>query len=123
MKFLKDNKIKYDSSNNKSWRLKNEKQVLKTKFGHCYDTSYCAWKHFRKQKLESFRVFIANAKEATDEMIDQLSKHICPRDLSFWNTHTFTVVHDNDDWIWFEYSWYDERGCYKYKTFDYIRSL
>lgn len=103
------------------WKLKNEKEVMKYKCGNCYDTSYCAWKHFKG----SFRIWMTELESITNEEIENLKKGNIPPTLNIGATHCICVYVDtswhglhSSSYVWWEYSWKQHRGIHKYKSLD-----
>ena len=119
VKFLEENGIEYDTDV-ETWKLKNEKQLLLRRSGNCYDTSYCAWKHFNG----SMRIWIAEVKNLTKSNLRSLKKGIVPEDIQIGATHCICVyidtswrgLHSNTSYVWWEYTWDSYRGIHKYNS-------
>ena len=121
IKFLEDNNVDYDAKEN-DWHLKNERDMIRLKNGNSYDTSYCAWKHFKG----SFRIWMIELHSLTDSELSSITKGIIPDSIKSEKTHCICVymdtswrgLHNNNTYIWWEYSWKAHRGVHKYKSLD-----
>ena len=116
IKFLDSHNITYEEEHQPdNWYLKNEKMLLKKGEGQCYDTSYCAWKHFPG----SFRIWMIELNHLTDEDIDAYKqKKYANTNQKGGMTHTICVYKENDKFVWWEYSWKNYRGVHRYSTLD-----
>lgn len=77
--------------------LQSYKDMLKTKTGVCFD------------QVELERHYLYNR--------DITSYFICYYG-EFLQSHTFLVVKENNNYIWFEHAWEKYRGIYKYNSLD-----
>ena len=116
IKFLESHNITYEEEHQPDdWHLKNEKQLLKKGEGQCYDTSYCAWKHFKG----AFRVWMIELNHLTEEEIDAYKHKKYPKtDQKGGMTHCICVYTEGGKYVWWEYSWQEQRGVHKYSSID-----
>ena len=82
------------------YRLLDPNDLLNIKYGVCWD----------QVELER--------KLFDDNNIVYKSYFIYLNDHDGLPSHTFMVIKDNDEYIWFEHSWYDYKGIHKYNSLD-----
>lgn len=92
-----DNK-NWDKNFSKYYKLQILSDVLKTKYGVCWD----------QVELERYLLNEMHIKSKSYFIVEYDDK-ICP-------THTFIVVKDDNYYYWFEHSWYPYRGIHKFNN-------
>lgn len=93
-----DNDENWDNTFSKSYRLQISNELLKTKYGVCWD----------QVELERYYLNEIGA-EAKSYFIVEYDDKQCP-------THTFIVVKDNNKYFWFEHSWEPYRGIHEFNN-------
>ena len=89
----------WDSNFGKLYHLQDPKDLIKNKYGVCWDQVELERFYLDKEKINSKSYFII----AYDGKIEP--------------THTFIVVHKNK-YYWLEHSWEPYRGIHEYETLD-----
>lgn len=79
--------------------LLSPEELLEKKVGVCYDQVELERKLLEEKKIEVHTYFIETIED---------EKNIY--------THTFLVYQENNDYYWFEHSWGEYRGIYKYSN-------
>ena len=93
---------KYDSDWYKQYILENKEDLLKNKYGTCWD------------QVEFERDwFLNNAYE-----IKTIYEMVMINYENNYPTHSFLAFKDGDNWYWFEHSDFNNRGIHKYNSFE-----
>ncbi|MDD3241401.1 MAG: GNAT family N-acetyltransferase [Bacilli bacterium] len=83
---------------NQVYHLMSPEELLKKKYGVCWDQVELERKLFSETNIPFKTYFIY-----TD-------------DQNYLPSHTFLVYEENDKYYWFEHSWYDEKGIHEYNS-------
>ena len=84
----------------KHYRLLNPKDLLKIKYGVCWD------------QVELERLLL------NDNNINNKSYFIYMNDHDGLPSHTFIVIQYDNKYVWLEHAWYDYKGIHEYNSLD-----
>jgi catalase len=82
--------------------LQKPEELLKNKFGVCWDYIELERSWFESLGYEVKTFYMAVIRDEGSKL----------------PTHTFLAYYDNNKWYWFEYSWYNERGIREYESLE-----
>ncbi|MBR1718275.1 MAG: hypothetical protein IJ715_03285 [Bacilli bacterium] len=82
----------------KLYHLLSPDELIKSKYGVCWDQVELERYYLDKQNIKSNTYFIVEY------------------DDKIYPTHTFLTVEDNNKFYWFEHSWYPYRGIHEYDS-------
>jgi hypothetical protein len=86
---------------NKFYKIRLGNNLIKSSFGVCWDTAEFERLFFEENKIEHHVYFMNTLFNLADG----------------GPTHTCLIYKKNNEWIWFEYSWWSEKGIHKgFKT-------
>lgn len=93
-----DNDKDWDNSFSEHYQLQISSNLLKTKYGVCWD----------QVELERYLLKKINIKSKSYFIVEYDGKQ--------YPTHTFIVINDNNKYYWFEHSWEPHRGIYEFNS-------
>lgn len=99
-KVFTDFELDFQNNMDKLYKIRLGEDFIKSSYGVCWD--FC---EFERDFFETHTI-----------------EHDCYFVESYINqdvggpTHTFTIFRQNNNWYWFEYSWFYHRGIWKYNS-------
>lgn len=93
-----DNDENWDNNFQNYYHLQSPNELLKTKFGVCWDQVELERYYFKQNNINCMSYFIVEY------------------DGKEYPTHTFMVVQEDNKYFWFEHSWEPYRGIHEYST-------
>lgn len=91
---------KWDKEFNNFYYIQTPVELLKSKYGTCFD------------QVELERYLFKN------ENIKVKTYFICTYDVDMCPSHTFLVYEENNKYYWFEHAWYQYKGIHEYANLD-----